>query len=107
MKIETVGVKISRKVDLGYLPYKEYLKSLGSRPVPFGTRDNSNIELDVYLGAKLEEGEVAEEVANDLLIRAKAILEANMTEITGVTFEQPQEAYVIEKTEIKREYSEI
>ena len=107
MIVTTVGVKVTRKIDTGYLPYMEYLKTLGNRTAPFGTRDNANIELDVYVGAQVEQWESAELVIKELLLHAKRIVDENAAEITGIKIEQPQEAYVIDKTEVTREVAEI
>lgn len=108
MKVTTVSVKFSRRVDLGYKPYIEYLKALGNRPVPFGTRDNSNMETDLYISAEVDEGESAELVGAELLVRARGMIDQNMGYILG-TAEAPtsEENFVIEKTEVVRVQGEF
>ena len=49
--ITKVSVRLTRKIDLGYEPYMEYLQSLGNRAPAFGTRDQSNTELSAYVEA--------------------------------------------------------
>lgn len=110
MKVTTIGVSVSKKLDTGYAPYIEYVQSCRNAKiqVPFGTRENSNIELNVYIGATVDENEDVETSIAELVGRANKMVDESISAISGISpKELPEEAFTVEKTEITREVSEI
>ena len=105
MNVTTVSVKFSRRLDLGYPPYIKYLQTLGTRTPPFGTRDNSNMELDLYISAEMTETEDADMVAKELLLQARSIMDQNLGLVVPAAVLNagvPEEAFMVDKTEITR-----
>jgi hypothetical protein len=104
-KVTVVSVKFSRRLDLGYPPYIKYLQTLGTRTPPFGTRDNSNMELDLYISAELGEGGDVDEAARELLVKARSIMDQNIGLVVPAAILNagvPDEAFIVDKTEITR-----
>lgn len=81
MKIEKIGASVTRKVDVGYRPYMEYLESLHGRNPAFGTRENSQTELSLWGTAIIEEGDDVDEVSEKLVDR----LDGQVTAFFGNT----------------------
>lgn len=97
--ITNVSVKFSRRLDLGYPPYIKYLRELNGRPVPFGTRDNSNLEMDIYISASIGANDSADVVAQELIVKARQLLDANLgLQVSDVGVDP--DAFVVDKTEI-------
>ena len=106
--LKTVSVKVSRQVDLGFVPYIKYIKQLGSKPIPFGSRDQSRTEFDVFLSAEVGTNDTAEAVIADLAHvgheMANRILREQYPEAfrEAVKAEVPEEAFVISRTTVER-----
>jgi hypothetical protein len=105
--IKTVSVKVSRQVDLGYVPYIKYLYKLNGKQPPFGTRDQSRAEIDLFISAEVGQNDTVENVIqtlsakahemSDQILRdnyADAFLEARQAQV-------PEEAVTISKTTIE------
>ncbi len=102
-KVTVVSVKLSRKYDLGFAPYMAYMKSLNGRAPAFGTRDNSNMELDVYLSAELGTEDTVDEVGAVLVDRARGILDNGVAQIMGIApLPEETEMLSIEKTSVRK-----
>jgi hypothetical protein len=110
--IKTVSVKVSRQVDLGYVPYIKYLYKLNGKQPPFGTRDQSRAEIDLFVSAEVGQNDTVENVITMLsgkahemserILRenyADALLEARQAEV-------PEEAVVIGRTTIEQTVKE-
>lgn len=108
-RIKTVSVKISRQVDLGYVPYIQYLKKLGSKQPPFGTRDQSRVEYDIFLSAEIGTEADVNEVALDLGTKGKALIDELIANAHGAVAKEakeenvPEEAFTISRTVVTRE----
>jgi hypothetical protein len=110
--IKTVSVKVSRQVDLGYVPYIKYLYKLNGKQPPFGTRDQSRAEIDLFVSAEVGKNDTVENVITMLsgkahemserILRenyADALLEARQADV-------PEEAVVISRTTIEQTVKE-
>jgi hypothetical protein len=110
--IRTVSVKVSRQVDLGFVPYIKYIKALNGKQIPFGTRDQSRAEVDIFVSAEVGTGDSLEEVI--LMLSDKAhdlsdqILRENYPDAfrEAVQQEVPEEAFTIQKTIVARAMTE-
>jgi hypothetical protein len=107
-RIKTVSVKISRQVDLGYVPYVRYLKELGNKPVPFGSRDQSRTEFDVFVSAEVGSEDTLENVIAMLASKAREFSNKFLRENFPSAFAEaakmavPEEAFVISQTTVER-----
>ena len=110
--LKTVSVKVSRQVDLGFVPYIKYIRQLGSKPIPFGSRDQSRTEFDVFLSAEVGTGDTAEAVIADLSRIGHEMTDRILREQypeafrEAVKMEVPEEAFVISKTTVERQLVE-
>ena len=110
--IKTVSVKYSRRVDLGYLPYRAYLKSLNGKPAPYGSRDHSEAEFDVFMSAEVGTDVEPEQVLADLRDEVKAMVDNFLKEAFSGTFTQarqqdvPEEAFSVSKATVSRDAKE-
>lgn len=110
--IRTISIKVSRRVDLGYVPFIEYLKRLGNKQAPFGTRDQSNVEFDVFISADMGTNDVVEEVVRSLASRAHNEVSRVMAqlhpEVFGIAVQQDvtEDAFVVGKTIVERVVTE-
>ena len=104
--IRVVSVKVSRRVDLGYVPYIVYLKQLNGRPAPFGTRDQSNTEFDVFMSAEVGAGVLPEDVLYDLATRANEMVDQVVKEAYPKAFtlaaenDIPEDVFVVGSTKV-------
>jgi hypothetical protein len=110
--LKTVSVKVSRQVDLGFVPYIKYIKQLGSKPIPFGSRDQSRTEFDVFLSAEVGTNDAAEAVIADLAKIGHEMTDKILREQypeafrEAVKMELPEEAFIISKTTVERQLAE-
>ena len=110
--IKTVSVKYSRRVDLGYLPYRAYLKSLNGKPAPYGSRDHSEAEFDVFMSAEVGTEVEPEQVLADLKNEVKVMVDNFLKEAFSGTFTQakqqevPEEAFSVSRTTVSRDEKE-
>lgn len=106
--LKTISVKLSRQVDLGYVPYIEYIKSLNGKPAPFGTRDNSRAEFDVFASAEVGTNDTVESVVRMLTTEVRRVSDQVMREaypkafVKAAELEVPEEQFTISKTTVER-----
>lgn len=67
METTEVGVSVTIKRDVGYEPYIQYIQSLNGANPPFGTRDHSTQEINLWQKAIVEEGDDPLECANGMV----------------------------------------
>ena len=105
--IKTVSVKVSRQVDLGYVPYIKYLYKLNGKQPPFGTRDQSRAEIDLFVSAEVGQSDTPENVITALSAMAHEMSNRILRENYGDALLEaqaasvPEEAVVISKTTIE------
>ena len=110
--LKTVSVKVSRQVDLGFVPYIKYIKQLGNKPIPFGTRDQSRTEFDVFLSAEVGTGDTAERVIAELAKTGHEMTDRILREQYPEAFREAvraevlEEAFVISRTTVERQLVE-
>ena len=110
--LKTISVKVSRQVDLGFVPYIKYIKQLGNKPIPFGSRDQSRTEFDVFLSAEVGTNDTAEAVIARLSKIGHEMTDQILREQYAGAFreavkaEVPEEAFVISKTTVERQLVE-
>jgi hypothetical protein len=106
--LKTVSVKVSRQVDLGFVPYIKYVKSLNGKPIPFGSRDQSRTEFDVFLSAEVGSEDTAEHVIAELSRLGHEMTDRILREQypeafkEAVRMEVPEEAFTIRSTQVER-----
>jgi hypothetical protein len=108
IKVTAVNVRTELDVDLGFRPYLAYLKELGGRPAPFGTREQSKASVSVYMTAEVEEGQDADEVAAVLTRKTQTAVRTAVrnayAKILGMAEqveEVPSDAFMIETTSVE------
>lgn len=67
MRITECGASVSHKLDIGYVPYMEYLDSLNGAKAEFGVRKNSATDISMWAKSQVEEGEDPEAVLSSLV----------------------------------------
>ena len=106
--IKTVSVKLSRQVDLGFVPYVAYLKKLNGKQPPFGTRDQSRAEFDLFVSAEVGANDTVDNVAIMLSQKAHELADRILRENYAQAFaeareaEVPEEAFTISKTIVEQ-----
>jgi len=113
-RITVVSVKVKREVDLGFVPFMEYVKKLGPNKQPgFGYRDASRATFEIFMSAELGDDTTADELARDLSLQAHAIADRELRQNyphafkAAVKAEVPEEAFTIQSTVIERQVEEI
>lgn len=99
MKIEKVGVKVGRKLDIGFAPYMQYLDEIKPKSPAFGTRENSNVEIEFYVGALMEDGDDLLAVLVDLKDQANQLIDNHLGTHPVLPMGEV-EAFEIQPTEI-------
>jgi hypothetical protein len=69
-----VSIKLTKRLDTGFIPYMRYLKTLNGKQAPFGTRSMDQVEVDVYLSAELGAGETPVQLSEDMIHSANTML---------------------------------
>jgi hypothetical protein len=111
--ITTVSVKVRREIDLGFIPFMKYVKTLNGKTPGFGYRDASRATFDIFLSAELGDDRTAEQLAAELSETAHAIadreLRAEYPEAfrEAVKAEVPEEAFTIQSTTVARAVEEF
>jgi hypothetical protein len=110
--IKTVSIKVSRQVDLGYVPYIKYLYKLNGKQPPFGTRDQSRAKIDLFVSAEVGQHDTVENVITMLSAKAHEMSERILREnyadalLEARQAEVPEEAVVISRTTIEQTVKE-
>ena len=116
-RITTVSVKVSREVDLGFLPFLRYMVKNKWKQPPFGMRDASRAKFEIYLSANVGEDMTAEQAAEMLALQGHAIADRELRKEYPDSFpkgaakaetpEVPDEAFVIASTVVERKVEEF
>jgi hypothetical protein len=111
--ITTVSVKVRREIDLGFIPFMKYVRTLNGKAPGFGFRDASRSTFDIFLSAELGDDKTADQLAAELSEMAHAIadreLRAEYPEAfrEAVKAEVPEEAFIIQSTTVARAVEEF
>ncbi len=98
MKVKEIGVSISKKLDVGFIPYKKYLEELSGRPAPYGSRNNSNTELTFWQKAEIEEGEDADQALQAMAQGLNTLIDELLKGVYPEAFDEetPQDQYLFD-----------
>ena len=116
-RVTTVSVRVKQELDTGYLPFLRYMQKTNWKNPPFGMRDATRATFEVWMSAEVGTDMTVEQVIQTLADQGHAMLgstlraqypdafpktpKAQPGQPEPRTLDIPDEAYIIQSTEVE------